>query len=455
MRKRRPYVGQITIAPKTPLKVARAPEDRRPVVPEATKALVRAAGLAFRAYYRELKRLREGQFAAAIGALPPHLTLPLRAYVICTRDVVFLREDLDPRLKRNKILAGSMAEPPEAAAQMLSEKTLYFVSDPNWAPDPNEGVQIQLTCGDRSVGHMRIGVAGRLPDGHGGPEPQPFLQITRDIVTELYGHALGDHDEPTHEFIVRARLDLPVGWQRVVAFAPSTKRQWSAEFGKALALRSLMTALYNASQVEAALAQFDPMRGARNTYSAVIDAFEELVSTAGEEPVHQYLVAHPELLFPCRAAIRSKVPFGSHVSDLVVREPDGTYTLVELESPKRKLFTQAGDPTADLTHAMNQVTSWRRYIEDNVRTVQDELGLPGITTAARTLVVIGRSAELNEQTRRTLLAMASETRGREILTYDDVVDRARTMCTNLFGPAFKESGPFRAYVRPIPSAPAA
>jgi hypothetical protein len=425
-------------------------------VSKATKELVRTAGLALRAYYRELKRLREGQFSAAVGVLPPHLTQPLRAYVICTGDVVFLREDLDPKLKRTKILAGSMAEPPEAAAPMLSEKTLYFVTGESWVlPEPNEGVQVQLSCGDRPVGHLRIGVAGRMPESPGGDEPQPFMQITRDIVTELYGHALGEQDEPTHEFIVRANLNLPVGWQRVVAFAPSAKRQWTAAFGKALALRSLTTAVFSASAIDAALSQFDPMRGARIAYTAIIDAFEQLISTADEAPVHQYLVDHPELLFPCRAAIRSKVPFGAYVSDLVVRDSDGTYTLVELGSPKRRLFTQAGDPTADLFHAMNQVTSWRRYIEDNLSTVQTELRLPGITAAARTLVVIGRSAELGGATRRTLLAMSTETPGRDILTYDDVVARARGMCTNLFGPAFRESGPFKAYARPMPSAPAA
>lgn len=40
------------------------------------------------------------------------------------------------------------------------------------------------------------------------------------------------------------------------------------------------------------------------------------------------------------------------------------WTLLEVEKPKMKLFTQKGEPTSELNHAIEQVKSWRRYFEN-------------------------------------------------------------------------------------------
>ncbi len=41
------------------------------------------------------------------------------------------------------------------------------------------------------------------------------------------------------------------------------------------------------------------------------------------------------------------------------------WTLVEIEKPKMSLFKQNNDPTHELNHALEQVTSWRRYFNEN------------------------------------------------------------------------------------------
>ncbi len=41
------------------------------------------------------------------------------------------------------------------------------------------------------------------------------------------------------------------------------------------------------------------------------------------------------------------------------------WTLVEIEKPNMKLFTSKNDPTAELTHSIEQVTSWKRYFDEN------------------------------------------------------------------------------------------
>ncbi len=41
------------------------------------------------------------------------------------------------------------------------------------------------------------------------------------------------------------------------------------------------------------------------------------------------------------------------------------WVLVEVEKPKMKLFTQKGEPAAELHHALGQLQSWERYFDEN------------------------------------------------------------------------------------------
>ncbi len=400
------------------------------------------------AYYKELRRLRTTQFSAAVEGLPTHLADPVHAYVFAANDVVFLREDRAADLQESKVDAVAVEQAPETFAPSLSEQTLHLCGASDIQLGGDEGVQVHMSIGERNVARFRVLVASELPSGRRRGAPRRLLQLSRDLTISLYGHCLGSGSSPTHEFIAHATVQLPVGWQRVVAFTPSTAAQWTPEIGRAWALEDIAAAIYNRSSASQSLSQFDPSRRARDSLNALIDELEQLLADSDEEAIHQFIRRNTKLLFPTSPEVRSKVPFGDRVSDFVVRESDGAYTLVELESPKRRLFIRSGDPAADLTHACSQVTSWRRYIEDNSRTVQEELGLPGLTTAAKSLVVIGRSQDLSKENRRTLRAMNTEAPGRQVLTYDDVVARARTMSANLFGPAFASTDGFKVYVRP-------
>ena len=96
------------------------------------------------------------------------------------------------------------------------------------------------------------------------------------------------------------------------------------------------------------------------------------------------------------------MPFGGRDSDFVFREPAGEYLLVEIERPSRRLFRKDGQQHEELTHAVNQVLDWYRYIEDNVDTVRRELKLDGIGIRPDALVVLGRSSMLDEENRRKL-----------------------------------------------------
>jgi hypothetical protein len=177
----------------------------------------------------------------------------------------------------------------------------------------------------------------------------------------------------------------------------------------------------------------DPRAETRRQYAALLTEFESLLQ-GPEEPLHQFLLKHPELISPTCVKFWSKVPFGATKSDFVFREPHNDYELVEIEAPSRQLFRQDGQQHVDLTHAINQTSDWVRYIEDNKRTVEGELGLSGISTNPRRLVVIGRSKSLTEENRRKLTTLQNDQPKLRVLTYDDLLAGARANLERILGP---------------------
>jgi hypothetical protein len=178
---------------------------------------------------------------------------------------------------------------------------------------------------------------------------------------------------------------------------------------------------------------FRTIRRRSRQYAALLAEFESLLQ-GPEEPLHQFLREHPELISPTCDKHWSKGPFGATKSDFVFREPHNDYELVEIEAPGRQLFRQNGQQHGDLTHAINQATDWVRYIEDNKRTVEVELGLSGISTNPRRLVVIGRSKSLIEENRRKLTTLQNDQPKLRVLTYDDLLAGARANLERILGP---------------------
>ncbi|MGH7807495.1 MAG: Shedu anti-phage system protein SduA domain-containing protein, partial [Thermodesulfobacteriota bacterium] len=104
------------------------------------------------------------------------------------------------------------------------------------------------------------------------------------------------------------------------------------------------------------------------------------------------------------------------------------------------LFLKGGGPSRILNHARDQITDWKRYLEDNLPTVQRELGLTGISTNPRSLLVIGRSPSLSPENRRKLLTLENENPKLKIMTYDDVYENTKAVVENLMGPIWDVGG---------------
>jgi hypothetical protein len=117
--------------------------------------------------------------------------------------------------------------------------------------------------------------------------------------------------------------------------------------------------------------------------------------------------------------------------DYALERVSGLVDLVEIEASTHLLFTQAGNPRKELVHAEQQVLDWLDWIERHSEYARDRL--PGLMRPFG-YVIIGRSTNLSEKDRDRLHRRNSVFRGAfQILTYDDLLDRARALLEILAG----------------------
>jgi hypothetical protein len=152
------------------------------------------------------------------------------------------------------------------------------------------------------------------------------------------------------QFIVHTVVSLAVGWQTIEIYPRFDESCWKPEYGAVWAKLDLLSAIAQRNAIETALHQLDGRGAARERYAKLLEELEALLS-GPEEPCHQFLKSHPELICPTYDAYWSKKTFGGHISDFVFREPPNDYLLVEIEAPHRLLFRKDGHPRQTLTHA--------------------------------------------------------------------------------------------------------
>lgn len=157
-----------------------------------------------------------------------------------------------------------------------------------------------------------------------------------------------------------------------------------------------------------------------------------------EEPYQQFLTRNPRLLIlPMSGGhgrwVLPKQKFGDEfVSDFIIGEKhSGGYywTLVELERPNMDAFTKAGQQTAELSHAINQIQSWRSFLTANqnyaTRPISEHgLGLPDITNQVKGLIILGRRHRLQEKDRALRRQIEHDLRI-EIHSFDWLLDICR------------------------------
>lgn len=413
-----------------------------------------------REYRKAARQLIEGKYATSRAHAPPHLRLPCHILVLCCPDGVIVRYDLAGD-EEMKVRSADIPDQLREAAPIFSEQVFHFPDDPSTYIPEHQGPGYQWTIADekgavREVArlHPVIFASTEYPPDFQAPPPPArptcLVSLHREFIMQMAG-TLSSTDAPARSvaapvdhFIARGIAPLAVGWQAIEIYPRLDESHWKPEFAPIWAELDLLTCVATANAEEASLMQLDGREGARNRYHQLLEELEGLLG-GREEPAHQFLKAHPELISPTHDAMWSKHKFGSHVSDFVFREPPDDYVLVEIEAPHRKLFRKDGQPRAELTHAINQIDDWLVYVQDKGRSVDESLELPGIGSAPRCVVIIGRSADLSPENRRKLKVMESQRPRLAIQTYDDLLSRARTNLERLYGPLSMRGNGLKLY----------
>jgi hypothetical protein len=89
-----------------------------------------------------------------------------------------------------------------------------------------------------------------------------------------------------------------------------------------------------------------------------------------EHDYHKLIAGHPAFFFLQLWQVVSKPELGSeHQADFVLAFDQMSagihYRFIEIESPHAVAYTASGNPSARLTHAIQQVMDWKRWIKSN------------------------------------------------------------------------------------------
>ena len=171
-----------------------------------------------------------------------------------------------------------------------------------------------------------------------------------------------------------------------------------------------------------------------------IAAFGKLLkeSAGADEAIFHSFLAQNSALLDIYAEATSKPRFvhpnGMHSAtgkaylepDFVLKFPDGTYRLVELERPSKMIATKEGHPRAQFSQASFQIAEWREFIANHYELIRGRF--PGIATSTGAMLIIGRSTEEAlggprnvREYKATLRMLLTNT---DIYTYDELWQRA-------------------------------
>ncbi|MBI1914763.1 MAG: DUF4263 domain-containing protein [Planctomycetes bacterium] len=438
--------GTVIVEAGKPLQFRDAVETGASPSAEQKSAILIADAL--KAYLVAARALLKGKYACYAELAPQHLRIPCDIAILRCRDGVFVRYDAttqgDPRAR-----AGAMSTSLGEIAPQFSERLTHFGVTPEQLHPSELGPGLVLAVKDptgattQSLTLYPVIFATHLPEGFQipGPPARPicFVSIQNELTLQLGGRVvpadapLQEDGPDVQQFIAQSRCKLPVGWQAIEIYPLLGDEYWQPKYAATWAELDILAIAAQRNLQETQLNALDPRAETRRQYTALLAEFERHLE-GPEEPVHQFLRQHPELISPTCDKHWSKLPFGAMTSDFVFREPHNDYELVEIEAADRRLFRKDGQQHEELTHAINQIAEWVRYIEDNKKTVEDELGLTGISTSPRSLVVIGRSQSLTEENRRKLTTLQNQHSKLRILTYDDLLAGARANLERILGP---------------------
>jgi hypothetical protein len=303
------YRRSITITPGKPLEMG-DPVD----VAEARGAspLSKAMAIALKAYVKAGRELVDGEFRSVPDLAPPNFRLPVHTYVVSCPDGVLVRYDAAGG-EEPKVRSADRPEKLTKIAPLFSDYLVHSPDDPATYVPEHVGPSITLSIrGEtqlREVAqfHPIITSSKTFPSQFPIPrpsEPPPCLAaVNREFYLQLHGEIVpADLPEGTiisspEQFIAHTVISLPVGWQTIEIYPRLDESYWNPEYAPAWAKIKLLSAIAQHNAIETALRQLDGRGAARDRYAKLLEEFEALLS-GPEEPCHQFLKSHPELICP-------------------------------------------------------------------------------------------------------------------------------------------------------------
>ena len=423
------------------------------------EALANAVSKAVKSYIETTEALASGKYEHLRSMIPEYLRNPGNLLMaVCNDGVVIRYEKKGP--EENKRAVAVIPQSIIDVAALLSQNLVHIESQETPQPlNENFGVELKLSVHSPSQKTSRDIAATRIwfqvknapPQEAMQPGAKPYclLSVRNQLELELHGVLTpeGAGNAPEQPFVARTTLRFFAGWECIEVFPGFELDSWNPEFAPLWAERDVLGAALVAQTKDAQLSNLDPRSSARRQYASLLARFKALLDSnpEREQVLQSFLQENPILLCPSHVRIWPKLPLGATITDFVFRDANQEYILVELERSTLQLFRQDGHATADLTHAHGQILDWKRYLEDNLATVQRELGLVGITPNPNGMIVIGRSQSLLPRDRRKLQTMASESPKLRVMTYDDVYENAKAVFENLLGPIWDTGGATQIY----------
>lgn len=454
--------GQLRFEGADPMAVVELDDEAiAPWTPEQ-EVIADAVSKAIKSYITTTESLSNGKYEHLRDKIPEYLSNPGNLLIAICTDGVVIRYEKKSEVEGKKVVGVFHLGITEAAS-MFSQNLVHIESEES--PHPlNEtfGVEFKLSVHSPSRGASQDIVASRIwfqakniePQQIHVPGAKPYclLSVRNQLDIEIHGE-MGVDDQTgviNQPFIARVPMRLLAGWECIEVFPGLDPDVWKADLAPLWAEQDLIGAALIAQTKDAQLSNLDPRASARRQYSSLLAEFKALLDSDPdrEQILQTFLQEHPILLCPTHVRMWPKLPLGATITDFVFREANQEYLLVELERSTLRLFRKDGHATAELTHAQGQILDWKRYLEDNLHTVQKELGLVGISTNPNGLLVIGRSHSLLPQNRRKLQTMLNESPKLRVMTYDDVYVNAKAVFENLLGPMWDAGGNTQIFYPP-------
>ena len=155
-----------------------------------------------------------------------------------------------------------------------------------------------------------------------------------------------------------------------------------------------------------------------------------MTDRSDDEPAfHTFLEKHPQLVDPMVLDVWSKPDLhGAAEPDFVLRRIDGSYLVVEIETPGKALTTADNQLSAHTTHAIAQTFRCRAFLME--RFGQAAATFPQFQSPD-CLVVVGLEQGLLKGQKR-ILRLENEMRaGLRIVGFDWLLTRAQTVARNV------------------------